>query len=69
MTHRRFNAGLEDAGERLDVALARWLGESRSSAAGRISRGEVRVGGRVATKSRRLSGGETVTVVAPPEPP
>lgn len=69
MTYRRFKAGLEDAGERLDVALARWLEESRSRAAARISRGEVRVGGQPAAKSQRLSGGESVTVVAPPEPP
>ncbi|MDP8932548.1 MAG: RNA pseudouridine synthase, partial [Actinomycetota bacterium] len=69
MTYRRFNAGLEDAGERLDVALARWLGESRSQAAARIARGEVRVGDQLAAKSHRLTGRESVIVVAPPEPP
>lgn len=65
----RFRAAGEDVGERLDVALARWLGESRSRSAARISRGEVRVGNRLGVKSQRLAAGESVTVAAPPEPP
>lgn len=69
MAGRRFVAPPADAGERLDVALARWLREPRNRAAARITRGEVQIGDRLATKSQRLTGGETVTVAPPREPP
>ncbi|MFN2556328.1 MAG: RluA family pseudouridine synthase [Nitriliruptorales bacterium] len=65
----RFSAAPEDEGDRLDVALARWLGESRSRSAARISRGEVRVGDRLPAKSQRLTAGESVTIAEPPELP
>lgn len=67
-----------DDGARLDVALARLLGITRSRAAARIDAGEVDVGGRRAAKRRRLSVGDVVTVhetwtdepaPAPPLPP
>ncbi|MDP9022095.1 MAG: RluA family pseudouridine synthase, partial [Actinomycetota bacterium] len=69
MISRRFRAAPEDAGHRLDVALAGWMGEPRSRAAARIERGEVTVDGDIAAKSLRLAGDETVEVAAPPEPP
>lgn len=52
--------GLE--GERLDVALTRLLGLSRSRAADLIERGGVEVDGRGAAKSDRLSAGAMLTV-------
>lgn len=64
-----FVAGADDEGDRLDVALGRWLGEARSRAAARIDRGEVTVDGAPARRSRRLEGGELVTVAAPREEP
>ncbi len=66
---RRFAAGTDDVGERLDVALARWLGESRSRAAKRIDAGEVRVDGAPAKRSLELTGGERVEVSPPPPEP
>lgn len=65
-------------GARLDVALARQLGITRSRAAARIDAGEVDVSGRRAVKRRRLSTGDEVSVrdtrsqepaPAPPLPP
>lgn len=64
-----FLAGPDDAGERLDVALSRWLAEPRNRTAARIDRGEVAVDGRPAKRSLRLEGGERVTVEAPPVEP
>lgn len=64
-------------GERLDVALTRMLGLSRSRAADLVEQGLVSVDGRAAVKSDRLLGGETLIVdlgepsseqQAPPEP-
>ncbi len=52
--------GLE--GERLDVALTRLLGLSRSRAADLIERGGVEVDGRPAAKSDRLNPGAVLTV-------
>ena len=63
-----YTAGPGHEGERLDVCLAGWLGESRSQASARIDRGEVRIGGEVASKSDRLSVGDRVEVAAPPQP-
>lgn len=65
----RFQAGPDDEGERLDVALSGWLAESRNQASNRIERGEVRVDGQVASKSHRLTPGEAVEVAPPPAPP
>jgi 23S rRNA pseudouridine1911/1915/1917 synthase len=63
-----FVADERDAGQRLDVALARRLDLPRSQAATRIGAGLVRVDGIVGRKQQRLSGGERIEV-ADPEPP
>lgn len=61
--------GSEEAGERADVLLAAWLGESRSQAQERFSGGHVRIDGAPVAKARRLVAGERVVVSAPqPEP-
>jgi 23S rRNA pseudouridine1911/1915/1917 synthase len=60
-------------GERLDAALARMFGLSRSRAAELITDGLVLVGGRPAAKSDRVMAGDalevTLPVPRPPEPP
>jgi 23S rRNA pseudouridine1911/1915/1917 synthase len=56
-------------GERLDAALARMFGLSRSRAAELISEGQVLVGGRPAAKSDRVSAGEPLEVTLPAPPP
>ena len=53
-------------GERLDSALARMFGLSRTTAAELISGGSVLVGGRVAAKSDRVPAGEWLEVTLPP---
>lgn len=64
----------QEAGERLDRLLARWLAEPRAQAQQRLSRGEVTVDG-VATsradKSHRAEEGQRVRVAQPPpiQPP
>src|SRR5215831_15059050 len=57
-------------GERLDAALARMFGLSRSQAADLIGNGAVLVGGRPAAKSDRVPAGEwlDVTLPRPPAP-
>jgi len=57
-------------GERLDAALARMFGLSRTAAADLISGGQVLVAGRPAAKSDRVPAGEwlDVTLPAPPAP-
>jgi 23S rRNA pseudouridine1911/1915/1917 synthase len=55
-------------GERLDAALARMFGLSRTQAAELISAGSVLVAGVPATKSDRASGGEWLEVSLPPPP-
>ena len=56
-------------GERLDVALTRLLGLSRSRAVDLIERGGVEVDGRPAAKSERLGAGAMLTVdLREPEP-
>lgn len=52
-------------GERLDAALARMFGLSRTGAADLISEGHVLVGGRLAAKSQRVPAGEWVEVTLP----
>jgi 23S rRNA pseudouridine1911/1915/1917 synthase len=52
-------------GERLDAALARMFGLSRSRAAELISDGMVLVGGRPAAKSDRVTAGEPLEVTLP----
>ncbi|HEX2026386.1 MAG TPA: RluA family pseudouridine synthase [Nitriliruptorales bacterium] len=65
MIAARFVVAPQEAGERLDVVLARRLGEPRNQAAARIRRGEVSVGGRRPAKSLRLDEGQQVEVAAP----
>lgn len=69
MSARAFTVEEPEEGQRIDVLLARRLGASRSSAAGRIARGEVRVDGEVVAKSYRTTAGQRVTVAAPPPQP
>jgi 23S rRNA pseudouridine1911/1915/1917 synthase len=52
-------------GERLDAALARMFGLSRSRAAELITEGMVLVGGRPAAKSDRVAAGEPLEVTLP----
>jgi 23S rRNA pseudouridine1911/1915/1917 synthase len=58
--------GLE--GERLDAALARLFGLSRSRAAEVIAAGDVLVDGRAAAKSDRMRAGTWLEVTLPPPP-
>ncbi len=53
------------AGERVDAALARMLGLSRTRAAELAEEGHVQVGGRVVGKSSRVDGGDLVEVTIP----
>jgi 23S rRNA pseudouridine1911/1915/1917 synthase len=55
-------------GERLDAALARLFGLSRSAAADLISAGNVLVDGHPATKSDRVLAGSPLAVTLPPPP-
>jgi len=56
-------------GERLDAAIARMFGLSRTRAAELISDGSVLVGGRPAGKSDRVPAGEWLEVTLPPAAP
>jgi 23S rRNA pseudouridine1911/1915/1917 synthase len=58
--------GLE--GERLDAALARLFGLSRTRAADLVTQGRVRLDGREAAKSDRVSAGAWLDVELPPPP-
>ena len=62
---RELTAATEHAGVRLDAFLSADGALSRSQAARLIAEGRVRVNGKPAAKSARLSGGETVTVDVP----
>jgi 23S rRNA pseudouridine1911/1915/1917 synthase len=56
-------------GERLDAAIARMFGLSRSRAAELIAEGGVLIGGRTAGKSDRVPAGEWLDVTLPPAAP
>ncbi len=62
---RELTAATEHAGVRLDAFLSADGALTRSQAARLIAGGRVRVNGKPAAKSARLSGGETVTVDVP----
>lgn len=62
---RELTAATEHAGVRLDAFLSADGALTRSQAARLIAEGRVRVNGKPAVKSARLSGGETVTVDVP----
>ena len=55
-------------GERLDTALARMFGLSRTTAADLVTSGNVLVAGRTAAKSERVPAGEWLEVTLPPPP-
>ena len=55
-------------GERLDAALARMFGLSRTTAAELVTSGNVLVAGRPAAKSERVPAGEWLDVTLPPPP-
>ena len=55
-------------GERLDAALARMFGFSRTGAAELIAAGDVLVDGRQPMKSDRVTAGAELTVTLPPPP-
>ena len=59
---RELTAATEHAGVRLDAFLSADGALTRSQAARLIAEGRVRINGKPAAKSARLSGGETVTV-------
>jgi 23S rRNA pseudouridine1911/1915/1917 synthase len=60
-----FTAGPDEAGTRLDVAVAAQLAWSRSKAASRIAAGLVLVDGEPASKQHRLREGQHVETVEP----
>ena len=62
---RELTAATEHAGVRLDAFLSADGALTRSQPARLIAEGRVRVNGKPAAKSARLSGGETVTVDVP----
>ena len=57
-------AGDAEAGRRIDVVLADWLGETRAAVQQRIADGAVAVDGRTVAKSHRVADGERLTVAA-----
>lgn len=65
MEHRTVTVPEGLAGERLDAALARMFGFSRSRAAELIGAGHVRVDGRDSSKSDRVDPGATLDVSIP----
>jgi len=71
----RFDVTPDDAGRRLDVALADWLGISRSRVAALVSDGQVLLDGESVSRSTILRAGQSVEVAdadvvdAPPAPP
>lgn len=58
-----------DVGQRLDLLVAGWLGESRSRSQARIEDGEVHLDGLPVVKSAKVLAGQEVVVAAPPPPP
>ena len=63
--HRTLNVPESLAGERLDTAMARMFGFSRSRAAELVAAGNVRLDGAAATKSDRVHGGSVLEVEIP----
>lgn len=56
---------LENEGERVDVALAKILGLSRSVVADLLNAGEVRQGKKLLSKSERLQAGDRLVILMP----
>lgn len=70
MSERRYLPVPEGlAGERLDAAMARMLGVSRTRAADLVAAGGVTIDGRTPTKSERLEAGSLLDVQLPDERP
>jgi len=63
---QEFSATADDAGSRLDVALARHLERSRSACAELVKTGGVLVNGLAAKPSHTLTLGDRIRVTAPP---
>lgn len=64
----QFTLDAADAGERLDLVVARRTGASRTQAATQIATGRVTVDGRVERASFKPEGGETLVVEIPVPP-
>lgn len=62
----RRQVAASEAGTRLDVLVAGWLGESRSRSQRRIDRQQVTLDGEAAAKSTGVQPGQTVVVITPP---
>lgn len=63
--HETYEVGAEDVGERLDkVLVRRFPGLGRRAAGSLVERGQVRVDGRRAVKSRRVALGEIISIEA-----
>jgi len=60
-----YSFAIEEGGERLDLAVARLTGRSRTQAATLIATGQVQVDGRADKASLRLEPGMTLTVTIP----
>ncbi|MGA1418195.1 MAG: pseudouridine synthase, partial [Gemmatimonadaceae bacterium] len=60
-----YTFGIADGGERLDLAVARLTGRSRTQAATLIATGQVQVDGRAEKASLRLEPGMTLAVTIP----
>lgn len=65
----RFTVAAAEAGERLDVYLARRLDGGRAAAQRRIADGDVRIDGRPAKAAARLAAGAVVAVAAAADAP
>ena len=59
----------EEAGQRVDALLARWLDEPRARVQRRLAADEVTVDGAAAAKSHAVAAGARIVVAAPPPPP
>ena len=60
-----YSFAIEEGGERLDLAVARFTGHSRTQAATLIATGQVQVDGRAQKASLRLEPGMTLAVTIP----
>src|SRR6204780_3211517 len=67
---RQLNVPDEAAGQRLDLFLAQQLNEvSRSRVQLLLEQGSVLVGGKLAKASRKVRGGESISILGDPQPP
>src|ERR1700689_4013604 len=67
---RQLNVPDEAAGQRLDLFLAQQLNEvSRSRAQLLLEQGSVLIGGKLGKASRKVRGGESISILGDPQPP